>query len=95
MERTGTENTGNRGVEGADIFPVGAKPADNRLLPACQIFYLGFTLEKVTKGRIPRLFPSYVWLYPPSIPPLVEQDLIYRFLLTDSTYVSYVTHREK
>jgi hypothetical protein len=59
VERTGTENTGNRGVEGADIFPVGAKPADNRLLPAGQIyFYLGFTMEQVTKGRIPRLFPS-------------------------------------
>ncbi len=31
---------GNRGVEGEDIFPVGAKPADNRLLPACQIFFI-------------------------------------------------------
>jgi hypothetical protein len=52
VERTDTENTGNRGVEGADIFPVGAKPADNRLLPACQIFfYLGFTMEQVTTVR--------------------------------------------
>ncbi len=40
MERTGTENSGNRGVEGEDIFPVGAKPTDNRLLPAGQIFFL-------------------------------------------------------